>query len=420
MIIFVAMASSCGNTSKKEKEGALNDKKAEVQKLKTEKENLDKKISALEKEIAKLDTGAGLLMEKPKLVALAPITLQNFKHFLDLQGKVDVQNISYITPRNQGGQIRYIYVKQGDKVHKGQMVLKLDNDVATQNVAAIRQQSGSLKAQLDLAKSVYARQKNLWDQHIGTEVQLLQAKTNVESLENQLKAIQANVNSAQAIANQSNVYSDVNGVVDEVTAHVGETFTGNPLQGGYIKIVNKSDLKITVIIPENYAGKISKGTPIEIQIPDINKSFSSTISFISQSIGTNSRGLTAEAKVPAGMALRPNQVALVKILDYAAPNTTVINVNTLQNDEEGKFVLLASKEGDKLIARKRKVIIGELYGDQIEIKQGLKEGDQLISEGYQSLYDGQLITIQTTAVLINRRNIYDKNYKHELHETMQC
>ncbi|MEP6926253.1 MAG: efflux RND transporter periplasmic adaptor subunit, partial [Ginsengibacter sp.] len=352
VIVFLGMLSSCGNTSKKEKEGALNDKKVELQKLKTEKDKLDVKIGALEKDIAKTDTAAGV-KEKPKLVALAPVTLQDFKHYLDLQGIVDSKSISYITPRNQGGQIRAIFVKQGDQVHKGQLILKLDNAVASENVNAIRQQSGSLKAQLDLAKSVYARQKNLWDQHIGTEVQLLQAKTNVESLENQLKAIQANVNTAQATANQSNVYSDVNGIVDDITAHVGETFTGNPQQGGYIKIINKSDLKITTTVPENYASKITKGTAVEIQIPDISKSFSSTISFISQSVGTNSRGLTAEAKVPAGMNLRPNQVALVRILDYTAAKTTVINVNTLQNDEEGKFVLVASKEGDKLIARKR-------------------------------------------------------------------
>jgi membrane fusion protein (multidrug efflux system) len=390
VILFLGIISSCG-TSKKEKDGALNDKKVELQKLKTEKGKLDEKITVLEKEIAKLDTGAGVL-EKPRLIALAPVTLQDFKHYLELQGKVDAQNISYITPRSQGGQIRSILVKQGDQVRKGQLVVKLDNAVALQNVAAIRQQSGSVKAQLDLARSVYARQKNLWDQHIGTEVQLLQAKTNVESLENQLRAIQANVNSAQEIANQGNVYSDVAGIVDEVTAHVGEMFTGNPLAGGYIKVVNKADLKITVTVPENYAGKISKGTSAEIQIPDINRSFSTTISFISQTIGSTTRGFTAEAKVPAGIALRPNQLAMVKILDYAVPHTIVINVNTLQSDEEGKFVLVASQEGDKLIARKRKVVIGELAGDQIEIKQGLKEGDQLISEGYQTLYDGQLIT----------------------------
>ncbi|MEO7961727.1 MAG: efflux RND transporter periplasmic adaptor subunit [Ginsengibacter sp.] len=391
--IFLGTAVSCGNTSRKEKEGALNDKKVELQKLKTDQGKLDEKITALEKDIAKLDTGAAL-EEKPKLVKLTTLALQDFQHFLELQGKVDAQNISYISPRNQGGQIRAILVKQGDYVHKGQLVLRLDDAVARQNVNAIREQSGGVKAQLDLAKSVYARQKNLWDQHIGTEVQLLQAKTNVETLENQLKAIQANVNSAQAIANQSNVYSDVNGVVDEVTAHVGEMFTGNPLAGGYIKIVNKSDLKITVTVPENYASKISKGTHVEVSMPDINRNFKSNISFISQSIGTNSRGFTAEAKIPAGISVRPNQVALVKILDYSAPNAAVINVNTLQNDEDGKFVLVASQEGNKMVARKRRVVIGELYGDQIEVKQGLKDGDVIISEGYQSLFDGQAITTQ--------------------------
>jgi membrane fusion protein, multidrug efflux system len=389
MILFIAVASSCGNTDKKE--GSLNDKKADLEKLKTDKSKLDDKITALEKDIAKLDTSASAKQDA-KLVAITSVTLQDFKHYLDLQGIVDSRSISYITPSNQGGQIKSILVKQGDQVHKGQLILKLDNTIAVENVNATRQQTGNLKAQLDLAKSVYERQKNLWDQHIGTEVQLLQDKTNVESLENQLKALQAQVSSAQALANQANVYSDVNGVVDEITAHVGEMFNGNPQQGGYIKIVNKSDLKITVTVPENYATKITKGTAVEVEVPDVNKSFNTTISFISQSIGTNSRGFSAEAKVPAGIALRPNQVALVKILDYSAPHTPVINVNTLQNDEEGKFVLVAAKEGDKLIARKRKVVIGQAYGDQVEIKQGLQAGDQLITEGYQAIYDGQLIT----------------------------
>ena len=391
LIMFLALASSCSNTDKKETEGALNDKKAELQKLKTERGKLDDKIVTLEKAVAALDTSA-TAKQKAKLVSLSPIKTQEFKHYLELQGTVDNRNVSYITPTGQGGQIKAIYVKQGDNVRKGQLILKLDDAVAKQNVAAVKQQMGSVQDQLDLAKSIYERQKNLWDQHIGTEVQLLQDKTNVEALENQLKTVQANVNTAQTQANQSNVYSDVNGSVDEVTAHVGETFTGNPLQGGYIKIVNKSDLKITVVVPENYAGKVSKGTPVVVQIPDINKSFNSMISFISQTIGTNSRGFTAETKVPAGLALRPNQIAIVKILDYSVPSTVVINVNNLQTDEQGKFVLVAAKDGNNLVARKHKVVTGELSGDEIEIKQGLADGDQLISEGYQLLYDGQLIT----------------------------
>ncbi len=389
--LFTAFAFSCGNTGKKEKDGALNDKKVQLEKLKKDKETVDNKIIALEKDIAQLDPGAHI-EQKPKLVSLISLEKENFKHYLELQGEVDNKNVSYITPSGQPGQIKAIYVKQGDKLHKGQLLVKLDNAVAQQNVTAIRQQLGGVKVQLDLAKSVYARQKNLWEQHIGTEVQLLQSKTNVESLENQLKSIQAQVNTAQEQANQSNVYSNVNGTVDEITAHVGETFNGNPMTGGYIKVVNNSALKISVTVPENYASKVKTGTQAIVQIPDVNKSFNSTISFISQTIGSLNRGFTAEIKVPSGIQLRPNQIALVKILDYSSANTIIVPLNTIQTDENGKFVLIAAKEGNKMVARKRKVIIGELYGDNIEIKQGLQAGDQLVNEGFQGLFDGQTIT----------------------------
>ena len=389
IFLFMAFASSCGDTQKKD--GSLADKKAQLEKLKAEKETLDGKITKLETDISKIDKSAAA-KEKAKLVGLSPVAKVDFKHYLDLQGQVDAKNISYITPSGQPGQIKAIYVKQGDVIHKGQLILKLDNSVAQQSVNAVREQIGSVQAQLDLAKSLYQRQKNLWDQHIGTEVQLLQNKTNVQALENQLKAIQANVRTAQEQANQGNIYSDVSGTVDEVTAHVGETFSGNPQAGGYIKIVNKADLKITLIVPENYATKVSKGTDVLIEIPDINKSFSGKISFISQTIGTINRGFTAEVKVPAGMALRPNQIALVKILDYSAPNAIAIPVNTLETDENGKFVLVAVKEGERMVAKKKKVTIGELYGDNIEIKDGLQEGDQLITRGFQGIFDGQLLT----------------------------
>ena len=386
MILLVAFISSCGDTNK----NSLKDKKAQLDKLKADKEKLDTKIADLQKDIAKTDTGT-VVAVKPKLVALTTIQTGDFKHYLELQGSVDAKNISYITPTGQGGQIKAIYVKQGDKVHKGQLILKLDNAVAVENVAAVKQQMGSIKAQLDLAKSVYERQSNLWAQHIGTEVQLLQAKTNVETLQNQLKAVQAQVATAREQADQANVYSNVNGTVDDITAHVGETFNGNPLTGGYIKIVNETDLKITVTVPENYAGKVTKGSKVIVQVPDVNKTFDSEISFISQTIGTTTRGFTAEIKVPAGMNLRPNQIAMVKILDYSAPNSIAIPVNTLQTGENGKYVLLAAKEGNQLVAKKRDVTIGELYGDNIEIKSGLQPGDQLISDGFQGLFDGQPI-----------------------------
>ena len=390
LILVLTLSFSCGNTGKKEVDGKLGDKKVALQKLKQQKEKLDIKISDLEKSISEIDTSAGL-KQAPKLVKVTPLEKGDFKHYLELQGMVDSKNVSYITPSGQPGQIKAIYVKQGDYIKKGQLILKLDNSIASQNVNAIREQMVSVRAQLELARSVYNRQKNLWDQKIGTEVQLLQAKTNVSTLEGQLKAIEAQVKTAQSQANQGNVYSNVSGTVDDMSARVGETFSGNPAQGGSIKIVNNSDLKISVIIPENYAGKVFKGSSVIVQIPDIDKEFNSKISFLSQSIGASNRGFTAEASVPAGMNLRPNQVAKVKILDYEAPNSIAVPLNTLQTDEQGKYILVASKEGSNLIARKRQVEIGTLYGDNIEIKQGLKEGDQVITDGFQGLFDGQLI-----------------------------
>ena len=390
LILVLTLSFSCGNMGKKEVDGKLGDQKVELQKLKEQKDKLDIKISDLEKSIAEKDTSA-VVKQVPKLVQLTTVEKGDFKHYLELLGTVDAKNVSYITPSGQPGQIKAIYVKQGDQVKKGQLILKLDNSVAMQNVNAIREQMVSVKAQLDLAKSVYVRQKNLWDQKIGTEVQLLQAQTNVSTLEGQLKAIEAQVKAAQSQANQGNVYSDVSGTVDDMTARVGETFSGNPAQGGSIKIVNKSDLKISINIPENYAGKVFKGSSVIVQIPDVHKEFNSKISFLSQSIGENTRGFVAETSVPTGINLRPNQVAKVKILDYEAPNSIAAPLNTLQTDEKGKYVMVAAKEGNVLVARKRPVEIGILYGDNIEIKQGLKAGDEIISDGFQGLFDGQPI-----------------------------
>ena len=220
----------------------------------------------------------------------------------------------------------------------------------------------------------------------------MQDKTQVETLENQIKATQAQVNTAQEQANQSNVYSNVNGTVDDITAHVGEAFNGNPLTGGYIRIVNEADLKISVTVPENYTGQVNKGTKVIVSFPDNDKTFSSEISFLSQTIGATTRGFTAQIKVPKNLKLRPNEIALVKILDYNAPNSIAIPVNTLQTGQDGKFVLVGDKKGDQMIAKKVNVVPGQLSGDSIEIKQGLQTGQQLITDGYQGLFDGQPIT----------------------------
>jgi membrane fusion protein, multidrug efflux system len=275
-----------------------------------------------------------------------------------------------------GGLVKQVYVKEGDFVRKGQLLIKLDDALMLQNLK-------QLETQLAFAQNIYTRQKNLWDQQIGTEVQYLTAKNNVENIEKQIASLKEQWNT-------SNVYSEVSGIVETVSIHPGETFSGMPT--ATITIVNQGSLKAVVDVPENYLEKVKKGTPVLIEIPDINRKFNSNISLVSQLINANSRGFMAEAKIPASANLKPNQIALVKIQDYSKPNAMVIPMTTLQTDEKGKYVFVLEMENGKKIARKKQVNIGEVYGDQIEVLAGLKEGDQLISQGFQSLYDGQLVT----------------------------
>lgn len=390
--LFIAsILISCGS-SKKDDTALINDKKAAIEKLKAERTKNDEEIKKLQAELEKLDSNAAEA-SKVKLVAVTPVSTQDFKHFIDLQGHIDAENISYISPRGMPGQVKGLFVQQGQYVKKGQLLLKLDDAIVQQQVAAARQQLEGIKTQLGFAKNLYQRQKNLWDNGIGTEVQLITSKTNVESLENQLKAAEEQVKVAMEQLKTSNVYSDVNGVADIVNVRVGETFQGMTATGPQIKIVNTSNLKVVTNIPENYLTRISKGSPIEINIPDANKNLSSRVSLISQSIDPTKMGFIAEARIPVDPALKPNQSAIVRILDYAASNAVVIPINTVQSDENSKYVYLLTKlSNGKTVAKKQAVVIGEVYGSQVEIKSGLKPGDQLITEGYQNMYDGQLIS----------------------------
>ncbi len=377
---------SCGG-SKKDGDAALNDKKAALEKLKADKSKTEAAIKKLQDDLAKIDTNAANAA-KIKLVTAAPVTTQNFQHYIDLLGRVDADNISYITPRGMGGQVKAIYVKQGDLVRKGQLVLKLDDAIMRQQVQAVKEQSEGIKTQLAFAKNIYQRQKNLWDQGIGTEVQLISAKTSVTGLENQLAALGEQVKVAQEQLSTTNVYSDVTGIADVVNVKVGEVF-GGP---GQIKIVNTSSLKIVTSVPENYLSRIHKGSPVQVHIPDLNKNINTAISLISQSIDPLQRGFIAEAKIPYDGALKPSQSAVIKILDYAAANAVVIPVNVVQSDETGKYVYVLNKSSNgKTTAHRVVVVLGEVYGEGVEIKGGLKPGDLLVTEGFQNLYEGQMI-----------------------------
>lgn len=374
VITALVLLAACGaKTSKNDENKAVTEKKAQLEKLKGQQKEINDKVAALEEELIRLDPS--MKKENMKLVAVTALEPGGFTHYIDLQGRVDANNIAYVAPRGQGGLVKAVYVKQGQYVNKGQLLLKLDDAIA-------QKQIDQLNTQLAYAKDLLQRQQNLWDQKIGTEVQLLNAKNNVVNIEKQLAT-------AREQLSFSNVYAEMSGVAETVNIKVGEVFMG----GQQIRIVNTNDLKLMVQVPENYMEAVSVGTPVVITLPEANnKTINTKVSVAGKLIDPNSRSFYVEAKLPADKSLRPNQIALVKLQDYTARNVISVPVGTLQNDDKGKFVMAAVRENGKLVARKKPVSIGELYGDKVEIKEGLKEGDQIITDGFQGLYDGQTIT----------------------------
>jgi membrane fusion protein, multidrug efflux system len=385
---FALLITSCGGGAKDSK-GDLGDKKAELEKLKKEQKTVNEKIAKLEEEISKVDSTAGV---KAKLVALATIGADTFTHFIDLQGKVDAQNVAYAAPRNgQGGLVRQVFVKQGDVVRKGQVLLKLDDAVQRQQVAQAEQQISGVAAKYEQAKSVYQRRQNLWKENIGTELEVLNAKTDMDNAQSALNAAKVGVDLAKEQLNFTNVTAEIAGTVNIVNVRAGEMFAVNP-QNPQIQIVNTSDLKVLVQVPENYLDRVNVGTNLRVTLPELNNKVVNTrVSVASKLIDPVSRSFYIEGKLQ-DKDLRPNQIAVVQIQDYKTSNAITIPVNTLQNDDKGKFVLVAVTENGKLIARKKQIVIGEIYGDKLEVKSGLQQGDKVIVDGFQGLYDGQVIT----------------------------
>lgn len=391
--IIATTAITMAACSAKSSSSEVQNEKQQLADLKKQQQKINQQISDLEKKLAQQDTSFAN-SEKAKLVVLSTVAPQTFIHYINLQGRVDAVNIAYVAPKGAGGVVKALYVKKGDKIHKGQLLLQLDDAIAKQSLNAAQQNIATVQTQLDFAKTLYQKQKNLWDENIGTEVQLITAKNNVANLESQLATLQKQLEITKQQLEYTKVYADIDGVADDVNVRVGELFTGFSGTSPQIKIVNTSNLKVTTQVPENYLGKVMVGSPVKITLPDINKTIDANISVVGNLIDANNRSFFAEAKLPSGKEYYPNQVAVVAIQDYKANNAIIAPINTIQNDENGKYVLVAVKEGGRLVAKKRPVKIGMMNSDNVEVLSGLQPGDQIITDGYQSLYDGQLITTQ--------------------------
>jgi len=392
LIAAVAVSLVACGAGAKDKKGDVSDLKAKLEKLKNEKNSLDADIRKLEEDIQKADPKAA--EQAKKLVSVDTLHVQDFSHYIELQGKIGTDGMAYVSPTGPGGLVKAIFVKAGQKVSKGQLVVKLDDALARQSLNAAQQQTSVLKARLAQAQTTYERYQNLWKQNIGAEIQVINAKADVDAYAAQLRGAEANVGQAQETVNMSNVRAGISGVVEQVNVRVGEFFTGvSPDRKPQILLVNSSNMKVEVAVPDNYVGRVKQGEKVEVVVPETGKpSFPSTISVIGASIDPTTRSFMAEAKLPSDPLLKPNQTATMKILDYQKKGAVVVPVNMVQSDDKGKYVYVMEKSGDRMVARKKMVDVGEAYNGLIEVKSGLTGTELIITEGYQTVYDGQAIT----------------------------
>ena len=346
----------------------LTKKKAELADLKKQEAEIKTKIATLVKDIAKL---SGQKVTNSQLVSVTKITKSSFSHYIDVQAKVDGEE--NITVNSQvPGTVTKINVSAGATVSKGQVLAEIDNETYLKSL-------DELRTAREFANTVYLKQKNLWDQKIGTEIQFLQAKNTLESLDKKLITLNQQIE-------MTKIKSPINGTVDEVYLKVGQMAA--PGMPG-IRVVNMSKLKIKADIAESYISKVKMGDEVEINFPDMNQTIKAKLTYVGKVIDALNRTFNVEISLPANSSLHPNMVAVIKIADYTNTSTFVLPANVVQITDEGTYVFVAEKN----IAKKRNVIAGKNYKGTIEITEGLNENDPIITTGFQDIVDGQSITV---------------------------
>jgi membrane fusion protein, multidrug efflux system len=352
----------------------LDKKKTELEVAKKQLAELKAKISDLEKYIS-LNDSTFLRNTNSVLVSPVKIDRKPFEHFIEVRGSVASRRNVTLSAQ-LGGEIERVYVREGQRVTKGQTLVSLNADV-------LRNTLEELKSSYELAKTIYEKQEKLWSQKIGTEVQYLQAKNNKQSLENRIAATNAQL--AQMV-----ISAPFSGTVDKVDALEGEMASpGFPL----VRMVNSEDLYIKADISEEFAGKFSQNDKVEVYLTSLDKKVSTTISAVGQVINPENRTFEIEVKLTPGLAVHPNQVTVLTLRDYVSTNSYSIPTKLIQRDNQGQYVYIIKTKADKTVAIKAYVQPGISYAGITEIVEGLTGEETIVGEGFRDVTDGAEITV---------------------------
>jgi membrane fusion protein (multidrug efflux system) len=336
---------------------------------------LGKEIAEIEAIIEKQDPNA---KKKRTLVTTQLLKRKTFDHFVEIQGTVTSDDL-VTASSDVGGRIIDLKVEEGQNIQKGQLIARLDLEQLDKQIA-------ELQTSLELARELYDRQKRLWDQNIGSEVQFLQAKNNKERLEKSLETLEFQKNKA-------NVYAPISGVVENKFLKVGELAgPGTPI----IQILNTSKVKVVADVPENYIQSIRKGESVTIQFPALDKEQKARIALVGRTIDPSNRTFTVEVDLNnKGGLLKPNLLANVMFNDYSQKDAVVIPLELVQQEVGGKSYVFVKTDGEEgPVAKKMYVKTGESYKGEVVIAKGLTGEEEIIIDGARNLSANELITIQ--------------------------
>jgi len=365
---LVGVGQACGDA-------ADSDKLAQLIELKNQKSELESQIRTLEEEL--ISSGEWKKKEGNKVMISAFETQTSpFEHKVEVRGTVASKKNVMLTTETMG-KIEVINVKEGQRVTKGQRLLRLDDAVIKNSIAEV-------ETQLELAVEMFNRQDRLWKKNIGTEIQYLQAKTNKESLERKLETL----NSQLALAY---IKAPFAGVIDDIPVRVGEVVQpGIPA----IRLINPTDVYISADVSESLLGRFSKGQNVVVYFPAQDKRIESTILSMGQVIKSANRTFEIEIDIPrVDFPVKPNQVVVLSLVDYTNDQAIVIPTGIIQKDSQGSYIFEIVDQKDQLVAKKLHIETGVSYGEETEITSGLKEGQLIANKGYRDLLENVGILI---------------------------
>ncbi|MEE2802082.1 MAG: efflux RND transporter periplasmic adaptor subunit [Bacteroidota bacterium] len=366
---------SCGGEKTAEELIAAGDKQA----LATKKSELKKQKETIEKTIAKIEAYEKKSKGEAIKAQVSTMVLKDtlFNHYVELQGSVDTKQNITVMPET-AGLLTQVYVKEGQRVSKGQRLARIDDGGAAQNLE-------QMKVQAQLAKTTYERQKRLWEQNIGSEIQYLQSKANYEAQERSINAMQ------QQLA-KTVVTAPFSGTIDDVITEQGNVVSpGMPL----FRLVSLKDMYLKVDVPETYLTAINKNTDVIVEFPVLGETVKSKIRQTSNYINPSNRSFSIEVPVDNKSGnIKPNLTAKLRINDYTSKNAILVPLNVINENQDGDQYVMVTAQGENgLIAKRREITTGKASGDYIEILSGLEPGDEIITEGARSVKPDQEINI---------------------------